>query len=72
MPKRIELPKGVVLPESGFVRLPTVLAVFPVSASSWWKGIQDGKWPKGVQLSPRVTAWKVEDIRALLQSAGQQ
>ncbi|OYZ13418.1 MAG: transcriptional regulator [Polaromonas sp. 16-63-31] len=68
----MELPKGVVLPESGFVRLPTVLAVFPVCASTWWKGIQDGKWPKGVKLSARVTAWKVEDIKALLQSVNKQ
>ncbi|MDO9114973.1 MAG: AlpA family phage regulatory protein [Polaromonas sp.] len=72
MPKRIALPKGVVLPESGFVRLPTVLAVFPISASGWWKGIQDKKYPAGVKLSPRVTAWRVEDLRALLDLLGKQ
>jgi predicted DNA-binding transcriptional regulator AlpA len=55
-----------VLPDSGFVRLPTVLAVFPVSRSTWWAGIQNGKYPPGIKLSERVTAWKVEDIRALL------
>ena len=61
-----------VLPDIGFVRLPAVLDVYPISASGWWKGIQDGIYPAGVKLSPRVTAWKVEDIRALLQSAGQK
>ena len=55
------------LPESGFVRLPAVLAVFPVSRSTWWAGIQSGKYPSGIKLSERVTAWKVEDIRALIQ-----
>jgi predicted DNA-binding transcriptional regulator AlpA len=26
--------------------------------------------PKGVKLSPRVTAWKAEDIRALIEQMG--
>lgn len=56
-----------VLPEAGFIRLPAVLAVFPVSRSTWWAGIQSGKYPSGIKLSERVTAWKVEDIRALIQ-----
>lgn len=55
------------LPETGYVRLPIVLNVFPVSKSTWWAGIKAGKYPNGVKLSPRVTAWKVEDIRALIE-----
>lgn len=54
------------LPAEGYVRLPQVLAVIPVSRSTWWKGIQDGKYPSGVKLGPRTTAWKVSDIRALI------
>ncbi|AVP96446.1 transcriptional regulator [Ahniella affigens] len=54
------------LPETGFVRLPTVLQVIPVSRSHWWAGVRDGRFPKGVKLSDRCTAWKVEDIRALI------
>lgn len=54
------------LPETGFVRLPTVLKVIPVSRSHWWAGVRDGRFPKGVKLSDRCTAWKVEDIRALI------
>lgn len=57
------------LPKNGFVRLPTVLSVFPVSAASWWNGIRDGKYPKGVKLGPRTTAWRVSDIRNLIESA---
>ncbi len=26
-----------ILPETGFVRLPQVLKVFPVSKSTWWR-----------------------------------
>lgn len=59
-----------VLPETGFVRLPAVLAVFPVSKSAWWDGIKKGRYPTGVKLSERTTAWRVEAIRDLIQSAG--
>ncbi len=55
------------LPKTGYVRLPVVLNVFPVSKSTWWAGIKSGKYPRGVKLSPRVTAWKVEEIRALIE-----
>lgn len=55
------------LPEVGYARLPQVLAAFPVSKSTWWNGIRDGRYPKAVKLSPNTTAWRVEDIRALIE-----
>lgn len=58
------------LPETGFVRLPIVLAVFPVSRSKWWAMVKAGRAPAPVKLSERTTAWRVEDIRALIESAG--
>jgi len=57
------------LPEIGYIRLPAILAVFPISKSTWWKGIQEGRFPKGHKLGPRTTAWRVEDIRNLIESA---
>ena len=54
------------LPEIGYVRLPGVLAVFPVGKSTWWEGVRTGRFPKPVKLGPRTTAWRVEDIRALV------
>jgi prophage regulatory protein len=59
------------LPEIGFVRLPEVLAVFPVSKSAWWAGVKDGRFPKPVKLGPKTTAWRVQDIRALIETRGQ-
>jgi prophage regulatory protein len=56
------------LPESGFVRLPQILAVFPVSRSAFWAGVKTGRYPKPVKLSPRCTAWRVDDIRALIEN----
>ena len=57
-----------ILPETGFVRLPQVLKVFPVSKSTWWAGVKDGRFPKAVKLSEKITAWRVEDIQALIAS----
>ena len=58
------------LPETGFLRLPEVLALIPVCRASWWKGIKSGRYPAGVKLSERVTAWRAEDIRALIKQLG--
>ena len=55
------------LPETGFVRLPDVLRVIPVSKSTWWAGVRQGRYPAAVRLGPRVTAWRVADIRALIE-----
>ena len=60
------------LPPTGFVRLPGILAPnrpIPVSKSTWWAGIKDGRYPKPVKLGPRITAWRVEDIRSLISEA---
>lgn len=55
-----------ILPETGFVRLPVILAHIPVSRSTWWAGVKSGRFPKPVKLGSRTTAWRVEDIRALI------
>jgi hypothetical protein len=60
------------LPEAGYLRLvqiignskvqPPILAVIPVSKSTWWAGIKTGRYPAPVKLGPRISAWRVEDI----------
>ncbi len=57
---------AVTLPETGFVRLATILQVFPVSRSTWWQGVKTQRYPAPFKLGPNTTAWKAEDIRALL------
>lgn len=57
-----------ILPETGFVRLPDVLKVFPVSKSTWWAGVKDGRYPQPVKLGPKISAWRVQDIRELIAS----
>jgi predicted DNA-binding transcriptional regulator AlpA len=40
----------------------------PISASTWWLGVKQGRYPAPVKLGPRITAWRVEDIRALIEN----
>ncbi|MGA2253512.1 MAG: AlpA family phage regulatory protein [Thermoguttaceae bacterium] len=54
------------IPETGFLRLKQVLTVIPLGKSCWWKGVKSGRFPKPVKLSVRCTAWRAEDIRALI------
>ncbi len=71
---------AVILPETGFVRLAQIIGnpkaeppkppIYPVSASTWWAGVRSGRFPKPVKLGPRTTAWRVEDIRALVTASG--
>lgn len=58
------------LPETGFLRLQQVLAVYPIGKSSFYLGIKQGKYPPPVKLGPATSAWRVEDIRALIERAG--
>ena len=57
------------LPDTGYLRLPDVLRRYPVSKSTWWAGVRQGRYPKPVKLGERCTAWRVEDIRALIENA---
>jgi prophage regulatory protein len=54
------------LPETGFVRLPAVLHTLGVGKSTWWAGVKSGRFPAAIRLGPRTTAWRAEDIRALV------
>jgi predicted DNA-binding transcriptional regulator AlpA len=60
------VPTPTALPEIGYVRLPLVLQVYPIGKSTWWAGVKAGKYPAPVKLGPRVSAWRVDDIRELL------
>jgi predicted DNA-binding transcriptional regulator AlpA len=57
----------IVLQETGFIRLRDVLKLIPVGKTSWWEGVRTGRYPQSVKLGPRTTAWRVEDIRALIE-----
>ena len=55
------------LPEVGYIRLKEILEIIPVSKSTWYKGIAEGRYPKPTKrFGPRIAAWDIRDIRALL------
>jgi prophage regulatory protein len=65
-----------ILSGDGFLRLPTIIGnpkanpptkpIIPVSKSTWWAGVREGRFPKPVKLGPNTTAWRTRDIRALV------
>lgn len=66
------------LPETGYLRLKSIIGdpkagippLVPVSKSTWWQGVRDGRYPQPTRfLGERITAWRVEDIRALIEQA---
>ena len=61
-------PKGPLsaLPDDGYLRLDTILKIFPVGRSTWWAGVKNGRYPPSIKLGPKVTAWRVQDIRTLM------
>jgi len=68
------------LPETGFVRLwqivgnkksePPIPPIIPIGRTSFLNGVKSGKFPKPIKLGERTTAWRVEDIRALVDRLG--
>jgi len=66
------------LPQTGFLRIkqilgdknqsPPILPIIPVSKSTWWAGVKEGRFPQPTKLGPKITVWRVEDIRTLIDS----
>jgi prophage regulatory protein len=42
----------------------------PVCKSTWWQGVKDGRFLRPVKLGTKTTAWRVEDIRDLIELLG--
>lgn len=59
-------PTSSALPHEGFIRLPQVLKIFPVSKTKWYDGIAKGEYPPPVKLGPFTSAWDVKKIRKLI------
>jgi prophage regulatory protein len=67
-------------PTTGFYRVwhiignpkavPPIPALIPIGRTSFLNGVKSGKYPKPVKLGERTTAWRIEDIKALIVSMG--
>jgi predicted DNA-binding transcriptional regulator AlpA len=67
MSKDSKIPELANIPNDGLLRVAQVLRFIPVSRSHWWAGVKSGRYPQPVKLSDRVTCWRAEDIRALIE-----
>ncbi len=51
------------------IKIQQVLAIYPVSRATWWRGIKAGKYPAGIKLTVRTTVWSQQAIDRLIESA---
>ncbi|MBT5107023.1 MAG: AlpA family phage regulatory protein [Porticoccaceae bacterium] len=49
------------------LRLPQILERIPISKSTWWAGVKDGKFPQPLRIGSRCTVWREEDIDQLIE-----
>ena len=56
-------------PETGLIRQSQLIpGIVPVSSATLWRWIKGSNFPKPVKLSSRMVGWRVEDVRAWLES----
>jgi predicted DNA-binding transcriptional regulator AlpA len=65
--KKNELKENPRQLDLGLMRIKDVLQFVPISRSCWWAGVKSHRFPQPVKLSARVTCWRAQDIRALIE-----
>lgn len=58
-----------ILGQRATAKRPAVPALIPVSASTWWRGVKSGRYPKPVRISESTTAWRASDVLRLIDEA---
>jgi len=74
------------LPETGFVKLAQIVGqskhgykrssrveippLIPISRTTFLNRVKSGEYPRPISLGGRSMAWRVEDIRALIERLG--
>lgn len=57
------------VPLTGYIRQAQLIpSILPFSSPTLWRMVKAGKFPTPVKLSARVTAWKIEEVRAWMQA----
>jgi predicted DNA-binding transcriptional regulator AlpA len=67
--KTIQKAAPAIAPSDCLIKLPQILARYPVSRSTWLAGVKTGRYPKSVKLGPRSVAWRLSDINQLIAEA---
>lgn len=59
------------LPQIGYIRQRELIPTHvPFSPATLWRKVKTGEFPAPVKLSERITAWRVQDVRAWLRARG--
>jgi prophage regulatory protein len=66
------------LPSTGFLRANQIIgnpkkgipALLPISRSTFWASVREGRFSPGVLLGPRTRAWRVEEVRSWIANVG--
>ena len=48
------------------LRLHQVLQRIPISKSSWWEGVKNGKFPRPIKFGSRTSLWREDEIEELI------
>ena len=74
-----EKKKASQMPQGGFLRLKQILQgdefyppLFPVSRTEWFRGVKEGRYPKGIKISDKIVIYPAEEITGLLEKLRQQ
>ena len=71
IPSFDELPDSALVRQAQLVRdpkNPTRPAPLPFSPSTFWRKVAAGQFPKPLKLGERITAWRVGEVRAWIES----
>lgn len=60
----------VCLPATGFIRVTQLSILLGVAIVTCWRWSANGKIPKPIKLSERVTVWRAEEIRSWMDAQG--
>lgn len=60
------------LPDSAYVRLPTVTGLLNCSPSTVWRAVKLGRLPKPVRYCDRISGWNVGQLRKALQGKSER
>lgn len=68
--------QGVTQKGDGLLKLSQIIGdakkgispIIPVSRSTWYKGISEGRFPKGVRVAKRLILWRAKDIDNIINS----
>lgn len=58
------------MPAAGYIRQAGLIPhILPFSAATLWRMVNSGAFPAPVKLSPRITAWRINEVMAWAEKA---